>query len=156
MRKAFIACLVGAATLAVPFRASALSPTISSFHFEGSSIPVEDCGSFEVLLSFSHDETITTFYDKTGAPTRDQIRFVFSGTLTNSVTGKSADENGAYTITIDLTSDHANVVGLILVIRLEGVGVVTLELGHVTVEQPSVINSPEILDGASFVCSILS
>jgi hypothetical protein len=143
-------------SLALP--ASAKQPTITRFHDEGSGVPVEDCGSFVVLLTFSHDETITTFYDNTGTPIRAQIRFSFSSTLTNSVTGKTAFETGDYTIIADLIGGDAKVVGLVLLIYLPGVGVVTLELGQVTFDHGSiwVTSEPEILNGDSLFCSILA
>jgi hypothetical protein len=159
MRKPFIILALAVATvLSLSVSASAVAPTMSIFHDEGSGLPVEDCGTFEVLLTFSHDETITTFYEKAGLPTREQIRFNFSATLSNSVTGKTAHENGAFTIITDLTSGDTKVVGLVLLMYLRGVGVVTLELGQVTFDgaRVSVTSSPRILDGASFVCSILS
>jgi hypothetical protein len=138
--------------------ASAGPPTITTFHDEFTDIPVEDCGSFMVLLTFSHDQTITTFYDKTGTPIRENVRFSFSGTFTNSVTGKRATENGVYTVIVDLVSGEANVVGLVLLIHMEGQGVVVLELGHVTFDQGTItrVNSPQILDAGSLVCAILA
>jgi hypothetical protein len=159
MRRAFtILGLVATMLLWQPGPVSATAPTISSFHDEGTNVPVEDCGAFVVLLSFSHDETITTYYDKSGVAIREQIRFNFSATLANSVTGETVGENGAYTITIDLARGETSTVGLILLMRLQGVGVVTLELGQATFAgvRIGVTSTPGILDGGSLVCSILS
>jgi hypothetical protein len=137
---------------------SAIAPTSSSFHDEGMNVAVQDCGAFLVLLSFTHDEVITTFYDKSGIPIREQVRFNFSATLANSVTGKTVAENGAYTIVVDLARGQTSTIGLILLMRLQGVGVVTLELGQVTFAggRIDVTSTPGILDGDSFVCAILS
>jgi hypothetical protein len=150
--------IAAASPVAPPGPTPALAPIITTFHSEGTDVPVEDCGSFTVLLSFSHDETITTFLDKSGTAIREQVRFNFSGTFTNSVTGKTAFENGDYTIIMDLNTGEAKDVGLVLLIRLRGVGVVTLELGQVTSANGVVSESggPKILDGGSFICSILS
>jgi hypothetical protein len=159
VRKAFLAIGLAAALIpAMAISASAGAPTTTTFHSEGTDVPVEDCGSFTALLTFSHDETITTFYDKAGTLIKEQIRFNFSGTFKNSVTEKSAYEQGAYTIIIDFTGGDAKVVGLVLLIRLPGSGVVTLELGQVTFENgtTTTAGAPEILDGGSFICSLLS
>lgn len=159
MRKTAIAMGLAAALIVVlPISASAVAPTITTFHSEGTDVPVEDCGSFTVLLTFSHDETITTFYDKTGTPIREQVRFTFSGTLKNSVTLKYANEQGAYTITFDLIKGQTQVTGLVLLINLPGLGVATLELGQVTFANRAITETgaPQVLDGGSFICTLLS
>jgi hypothetical protein len=160
MRKALFAIGFAAAMIpAMALPASAGPPTVSTFHNEGTDVPVEDCGSFTVLLSFSHDETITTFYDKAASPIREQIRFNFSGTLTNSVTGKTAYEVGDSTVIIDLTNGETQTVGLVLLVRLPGFGVATLEIGHVVFESGTIteVDSLQVLDGGdSSFCSLLS
>ncbi len=159
MRRAFT--IVGLAATMLLWQSgpvSAMAPASSSFHDEGTNVVVQDCGAFLVLLSFIHDEAITTFYDKSGIPIREQVRFKFSATLVNSVTGKSVAEDGAYTIIVDLARGETSTMGLILLMRLQGVGVVTLELGQVTFAggRIDVTSTPGILDGGSFVCAILS
>ena len=159
MRKALIIlAVVLGAILSSPITASATAPTSVSFHDEASGLPVQDCGAFEVLLTFSHDESITTFYDKSGSASREQIRFNFTATLANSVSGKSAYEKGAYTIITDLASESTKVVGLVLLMHVRRVGVVTLELGQVTFNGATVTVArvPRILDGQASVCTILS
>jgi hypothetical protein len=94
--------------------ALAAQPTVTHLHTEGTDLPVQDCGTFVVLVDFVHDETITTYFDEAGTPTRTQILLNFSATLTNSVTGKSAYETGASMISLDLTSGQTRVAGLVL------------------------------------------
>ena len=150
--------LATAMVVAIPGVASATQPSVTSIHVEGTDAPVEDCGTFTALLTFTNDETITTFYDTSGVPTREQIRFNFSGTFTNSVTGKAADELGNYSIFVDLVSGQAQTVGLELLIHMPGSGVVTLELGSVQFDGGTISNvgSPTILDDGSLICSILA
>jgi hypothetical protein len=139
--------------------ASAVQPTVQSFHSEGSNVPIEDCGSFVVLLTYTHDETIVTYYDDSGEAIRAQIRFRFSATLRNSVTGKKAYESGSFTIIADLLSDQARTVGLVLQIRSPRGGVALLELGHVTVDASGswADSGPaKVLQGDSLLCSILA
>jgi hypothetical protein len=147
-----LAAIVG---LASPARAS--QPSVQTFHTEGHDLELEDCGDFKVLLDFSHDETVMTFFDSFGLPVSSQIRFSFRATLTNSVTGKTALERGAYSIFVDLETEESRQAGLVLLITVPGEGKALLELGHVHVDSAgnaSLAGSPQITDD-SFFCSLL-
>lgn len=148
-----LAAMVG---LAPPARAT--QPSVQTFHTEGSGLELEDCGDFKVILDFSHDETVTTFYDRFGSPVSAQIRFSFQATLTNSVTGKTAYERGAYTIFADLQTGEGRQAGLVLLITVPGQGMALLELGHVSFDaagNASLVGSPRVTEGDSFFCSLL-
>jgi len=137
----------------------ATQPTVQSFHSSGTNVPLEDCGSFLVLATFTLDETITTYFDDSGQATRAAIRFKLDATLTNSVTLKKAYELESSSIMVDLQSDQARTVGLVLQIRVPGVGVVVLELGQVTFDASgaaTLSGGLTLEQGGSVLCSILS
>jgi hypothetical protein len=147
-----------AAILGLASPARATQPSVESFHTEGSGLELEDCGDFKVILDFSHDETITTFYDPSGAPVSAQIRFSFQATLTNSVTGKTAAERGAYTIFLDVQTGEGSQAGLVLLITVPGQGMALLELGHISVDDAGNLTlegTPQVTEGDSFFCSLL-
>jgi hypothetical protein len=153
---AFVVLLAGMVGLASPARAT--QPTVQAFHTEGNDLELEDCGDFKVILDFSHDETITTFYDRFGSPLSSQTVFSFQATLTNSVTGKTAYEKGRYTIFVDLRTEEVRQAGLVLLITVPGQGVALLELGHVSFDalgNASLAGSPLITQGDSFFCALL-
>ena len=143
---------IGAAT---PARAA--EPIVQRIHSEASDLPVQDCGTFVVLLSYVHDEIITTFLDASGNPGKAQIRFHFTGTLVNSVTGKTAYEIGDYTVFTDF--QNGRTVGLVLLIRVPGEGVALLELGSMSFDSSghaSLSGAPRVRQGESLICEILS
>lgn len=151
----FVVLLAVVVMFASPARAS--QPIVQRIHTEGSGLELEDCGDFKVMLDFSHDETITTFYDRFGSPASAQIRFSFDATLTNSVTGKTAKERGAYSLFADLQTGEARQAGLVLLIVVPGQGKVLLELGHVNFDSAgnaSLAGNPQVTD-ESFFCSLL-
>ena len=159
-RRAWVSvALVAGLVVFLAGSASAVQPTVQTFHSSGSDVPIEDCGSFVVLLTYTHDETIVTYYNDSGTAIRAKISFKLSATLTNSVTGKTAYESGSSKIIVDLLADQARTVGLVLQIRSPGSGVVLLELGHVTVDASgrSTVSGPAVVvQGDSLLCSILA
>jgi hypothetical protein len=147
--------IVSSIVAAAPARAA--EPSVQRIHSEGSNLPVQDCGTFTVLLSFVHDEVITTFTDEAGTPVRAQIRFHFTGTLVNSVTGKTAYELGDYTVFTDF--QNGRTVGLVLLIRVPGERVALLEIGSLSFDasgHASLSGAPRVFQGEALVCEILS
>ena len=139
--------------------ASGLEPRVQKIQSSGSDIPIEDCGAFVVLLTYTTDETITTYTDAAGQAIRVSIRFRLSATLTNSVTRKTASESGSSLVIADLQTGQARTVGLVLQIRVAGVGVVVIELGRVTLlpsGTPVVGGAVSDLQSGSLFCSILA
>jgi hypothetical protein len=142
--------------LASPARAA--KPSVQTIHTELSDFPLEDCGDFEVILDLSHDETITTYFDSSGAPTSATFRFNFDATLTNSVTGKTAFEKGASIQFVDFSGGEGHVAGLILQIRVPGQGVVLMEVGELDFDQAGhaeLSGEPVVIEGDSLFCTIL-
>jgi hypothetical protein len=152
----FAILLTAMVGLASPARAT--QPSVQTFHTEGRDLELEDCGDFKVMLDFSHDETVTTFYGASGSPVSSQIRFSFQATLTNSVTGRTANERGAYSIFVDLQTGESRQAGLVLLITVPGQGVALLELGHISLDaagSASLEGIPQVTEGDSFFCSLL-
>jgi hypothetical protein len=137
----------------------ATQPTVQSFESSGTNVPLEDCGTFLVLATYTLDETITTYYDNSGQPIRAAIRFKLDAMLSNSVTLKKAYELESSAVMADLLTDEARTVGLVLQIRVPGAGVVVLELGKVTIDASgaaTVSGGLTVEQGGSVLCSILS
>lgn len=159
LKRAGILYGVIAASVLVPVsQAGAVQPIVQTFHTSLTNFVLEDCGDFQVILNLSHDETITTFLDESGAAVRSQIRFNFSATLTNSVTGKVALERGAFAIFVDLSSGEGRQAGLILQITVPGQGMVVLEIAQVSFDlagNASLSGAPSVTQDESLLCSLL-
>ena len=150
--------MVVAVALRLASPATAAGPIVQKIHTELTGFVLEDCGDFQIILDLNHDETIKTYFDKNGLPTRSTIQFNFDATLTNSVTGKVAFEKGSSTIFIDLTGGSEHQAGLILQITVPGQGVVVLEVAEVSFDgsaNASLGGQPLVQEGDSFFCSLL-
>jgi hypothetical protein len=158
MKKSIIAIgVVAAFLLGLAAPAFAAKPTVQTVHTELTGFLLEDCGDFQIILNLTHDETITTFFDRSGAATSSSIQFDFNGTVTNSVTGRFAVEKGHFTIFVPAQGDGREV-GLILSIVVPGEGVALLEVAGVDFDgslNATLSGSPHITDGDDFMCTLL-
>jgi hypothetical protein len=159
MRKVLLVAVSVLAIVLSPGVAGAGKPQVQTFHAEGSDLEIEQCEDFTILLDFSHDTTITTYTDKDGSPVRSHISFQFVGTFSNPESGKSVYESGTYSVFVDLSTGEARVVGLVLLMRAPGQGVVLLELGQVQLDEggnATLSGRPSAVEGASLLCSLLA
>jgi hypothetical protein len=158
MKKSVIVIgVVAAFLLGLAAPALATKPTVQTIHTELSGFLLEDCGDFQIILDLTHDETITTYFDRSGAATSSTIQFDFAGTVTNSVTGRFADEKGHYSIFVPTQGDGREV-GLILSILVPGEGVWLLEVAGVDFDaslNATLSGSPHVTDGDDFMCTLL-
>jgi hypothetical protein len=89
------------------------------------------CPGFPVRGDFDVRRTVTTFYDDAGLPVRIVGHIHFSGSLTNTLTGKSIADQGNQIVTQDLRSGETTVVGPVRVETVPGEGVILADVGRI-------------------------
>ena len=122
------------APLALAAPASAIEPTVETFHFEGTQ-PWVSCEGFDIIVNYSVDIVERTFYDNTGEPIRIQVQIQGEGQLVNTVTGASNTGSGPIMVIVDLEAGTETTVGLVFHNNVPGEGIVALQAGRVTVDE---------------------
>ena len=93
-----------------------------------------DCGSFQVLITFTVERQNITFYDEAGNKTK-QIRHVsFTGTLYNSVTRASLPYEGTFNRTEDFVAHTVIFTGLRFAVQIPGQGILALDTGQTVLD----------------------
>jgi hypothetical protein len=101
-----------------------------------------DCGTFQVLATFTVERQNITFSDEAGNKLR-QIRHAnFTGTLYNSVTSASLPYEGTFNRTEDFVAHTVTFTGLRLAVRIPGQGVLALDVGQTVLDFSS--NPPAV------------
>jgi hypothetical protein len=122
--------LASAQSTALVRGASATTQQMEKFHYEGS-VEGPPCPSgVKLVETYTEDDIVITFFDKTGNPTSVQVHINFEGVVTNPVTGQSVKDPAHATRFIDLVKDTRTVVGLIYSVTVPGVGVVFHDVGR--------------------------
>lgn len=89
------------------------------------------CPGFDIRVDYSFDVADTVFFDQHGAPVREQVHFHGTGTLVNTVTGKT---NTGSSPTLDIYNYRRGTfveVGLTFHNTLAGSGIVALTAGKI-------------------------
>jgi hypothetical protein len=92
------------------------------------------CEAFEVLANADVSLRWSTFFDRDGNPARLQVQVSWRGVATNSVSGKSIDDNANYTIVFDLKAGTESYHGVGYHWVIPGEGVVVLDAGTFVVD----------------------
>jgi hypothetical protein len=122
------------APLALAAPATAIEPTVETFHFEGTD-PFVSCEGFDIIVNYSVDIVERTFYDNTGEPVRIQIQIQGEGELVNTVTGATNTGASPSMVIVDLEAGTDTTVGLVFHNNLPGEGIVALQAGRITVDE---------------------
>ena len=93
-----------------------------------------DCGSFQVLATFTVERQNITFYDDTGNRLRQIRHASFTGTLYSSVTSASLPYEGAFNRTEDFAVHTVVFTGLRFVVQIPGQGVLALDTGQAVLD----------------------
>jgi len=110
--------------------ASATPPSVETFHDEGEFL-LEDCGTFLLTETFTADVRVTTFFNSQGDAVRATEHVNYVGVITNSLSGNTYPDPGHFQVITDLTTGETTIVGLIINIRVPGLGPVALDVGKV-------------------------
>ena len=127
------AALVAATMLLVAAPAHATQPTTTTEQ-RHVVLPIADCGSFTAILTADVTREFTIFYDQDGVPVRDVLARRQQSTISNSVTGKSADNSGVWRVTRTYTDGQldgtAIQVGRADTVTIPGLGVLFQQEGR--------------------------
>ena len=93
-----------------------------------------DCGSFQVLATFTVERQNITFYDEAGNKLRQIRHASFTGTLYNSVTGASLPYEGAFNRTEDFVAHTVTFTGLRFAVQIPGQGILALDAGQTVLD----------------------
>jgi len=92
------------------------------------------CDGFDLISTGVIDFRFTVFFDKSGDPVRLQEKDHLRATMTNSVTGAFFEDNGDWTLVIDLTKETITRHGVDVRWVMPGGGIVVLNAGTVTID----------------------
>ena len=129
-RLACLAVSAAALVLTLAATAAASAPTSVSETFHRSIPNFISCPGFSVRGEFDVSRTVTTFFDENGAPVRQVTHVHFTGTLTNSLTGKAIDDAGNQIVSTDLTDGTSEVIGRVRVVTIPGEGEIFAQVGR--------------------------
>jgi hypothetical protein len=127
-RISIIVALVLGGAFATAAAADAPTKVEQSFHRSIPNFVV--CPGFTVVGEFDVNRTVFTFTDDVGTPIRTVTHVHFVGTLTNTATGKSIDDEGNQIVTVDLLTGKTIVDGRIRVDTEPGEGVILQQTGR--------------------------
>jgi hypothetical protein len=117
------------ALAAMPVLAAA--PLQQRFDFAYESEPFASCDVFVILADGAGTTHLTTYFDRSGAPSRVTLHGVYSGLLTNPLNGNTLlDAPSVPFVTLDLQSGRQTSVGTYWNVTLPGEGVVLIEAGR--------------------------
>jgi hypothetical protein len=119
-----------AGALALTTVAAAIPPTVETQTVHRHFFFADACGTFSVIADFDAERRVTTFYDQDGNPIRRVIHGEGTGTITNSVTGKSLPVTFVRHITTDLLTGAVSSTGINSHVVVPGMGTVELGAGH--------------------------
>lgn len=136
MRRFALILFLSILPLAFAATAEATPPTVEEFHDE-ISFDI-DCGTFLLHEDAVVEDRVTTFFDKSGNPTRVQVHERFVGVITNPG-GETFRDPGFFTIMVDLagtpddeSDDTVSIAGMFYGITVPGVGIVAQDTGLLT------------------------
>jgi hypothetical protein len=120
-----------ALTLALSGTAIAAPPqTTRTFDITGSTFWTS-CPGFDIRVDYSFDVADTLFFDQSGSVTREQLHFRGTGTLVNTVTGKTNTGSSPTMDVYDYKRGTFTEVGLTFHNTMPGAGIVALTAGKI-------------------------
>lgn len=122
--------ITAAAALALALPAGA-APPLSETVTESASESVS-CDGFDAVLERNFSGLVTVYFDNQGNPVRVQIHAAMTGTLTNSVTGRSLPLRGRVLLIDDFTTGGVTFVGPVLLANETGLGIVITDTGRIS------------------------
>ena len=129
-RLACLAILAATMQLTLVATAAASAPNSVDETFHRSIPNFILCPGFTVRGEFDVSRTVTTFYDENGSPIRQVTHVHFTGTLTNSLSGKTIDDAGNQIVSTDLTDGTSAVIGRVRVVTIPGEGEIYAQVGR--------------------------
>ena len=128
--KKLVLAVVLTASFAFAAVASADAPTVTQDSLHRSIPHFLECPGFTVAGVFDVDRTVTTFVDHDGTPIRQVTHVHFTGTLTNTSSGKSIPDAGNQVVTVDLLTGTQTVDARVRVDTVPGEGVILAQVGR--------------------------
>jgi len=139
-----------ALVLALPAGATPpLSETVTESAAESVS-----CDGFDAILERTFSGPVTVYFDNEGNPLRVQVHAAMTGSLTNSVTGRSLPLRGHIFLVDDFTTGVVTFVGPVFLANDPGRGAVITDTGRISFSGDELvfaagphdaIDNPEIL-----------
>jgi hypothetical protein len=112
------------------------------------------CDGFDAILERTFSGLVTVYFDNEGNPLRVQVHAAMTGSLTNSVTGRSLPLRGHIFLVDDFTTGVVTFVGPVLLANDPGRGAVITDTGRISFSGDELvfaagphdaIDNPEIL-----------
>lgn len=129
MRRLTLLGIVAAVALALALPARATPPLSETFTDSG--IDVASCDGFDAIIERNFSGRATVYFDNEGNPVRVQVLVNVTGSLTNSVTGKSLPLHGHVLFVDDFTTGLVTFVGPVFIVNERGAGSVIKDTGRI-------------------------
>jgi hypothetical protein len=125
-----VAAMMAAMMAAMASSAAATEPVVEEDH-RADTVPIWDCGDFQILDRFVLDGTLRYFYDKEGKLEKIVKVYRSTDTFINSVTGKEIPTTTIHNSVIyDPETDLYAVNGVTFRVTVPGSGAVFLNIGR--------------------------
>ena len=148
--------LLGVLALALP--AGAAPPFTDTFAESGSE-PVP-CDGFDAILERTLTGRVTVYFDNEGNPLRVQVHATMTGSVTNSVSGKSVGLRGHIHVVNDFRSGVATWTGPVFLANAPGDGSVVTDTGRISFVGDEIVfeAGPHqvIEEGAAVFCAAIA
>lgn len=129
---AFRGELLFAVLLAVSITASAKPPIVTELGFDTDNEVLAPCGAFDIISNGTGTIKVTTYFGRDGQPDRVDLHGMYSGTLANSMTGKSLVNSPAVAnISLNLVAGTEKQVGTFFNVTMPHVGNVLFNTGRI-------------------------
>lgn len=116
----------------VALLAAAQAPVVITSQFTVNNEPMANCGDFVIIANGAGSNRISIFSDSDGTPIRLTFQGRYRGTMTNSVTGFSLDDDPSVAnIFVDLLEDTQANVGAFFTVTVPGGGRVLIDAGRI-------------------------
>ena len=144
-----------AAALALALPAGA-TPPLSETVTE-SAVESVGCDGFDAILERSFTGLVTVYFDNQGNPVRVQVHAAMTGTVTNTVTGRSLPLRGHILLVDNFTTGVVTFVGPVFLANDPGRGAVITDTGRISFSGDELVfeagpheanNNPEIICAA--------
>ena len=157
MKRVTFLSVTFAAALALALPAGATPPY--SENVTESAVESLSCGGFDAILERNFSGLVTVSFDNQGNPVRVQVHATMTGSLTNSVTGRSVALRGHILLVDNFRTGVLSFVGPVFLANDPGRGAVITDTGRVSFSGDELVfeaGPHEAIDNPEIFCTAVA
>jgi len=146
-----------AVALALALPAGATPPTSETV--TESATESVSCDGFDAVLERNFSGLVTVYFDNDGNPVRVQVHATMTGSLTNSVTGRSLPLRGHIYLVDDFTTGVVTFVGPVFLANDPGRGAVITDTGRISFSGDEIVFAAgphDAIDNSEILCTAVA